>query len=211
MIYNLGRIGFVFEGDWDSNKTYKKLSVVTYDGGLWCAQNLTVEEPYEGSTDWILMLQAGGSGGGSGPATTATKLATPRDISVSGLVTSTPQAFDGTKNLVIPVTGVQKADKLTTSRSLKVDLESTATVSFDGSADLVNIPISGVLAVANGGTGSTSASAAKTNLNIPSVTKTTNTTLGTEVTGPKIVIATTESNASTISTATTDAIVFYPA
>ena len=46
-----------------------------------------------------------------------------------------------------------KADILRTARNLQVDLESTSYVSFDGSVDRKNIGISGVLGVANGGTG----------------------------------------------------------
>lgn len=46
------------------------------------------------------------------------------------------------------------ASKLKTARSLKVALGSTAAVTFDGSAAQNSIPVSGTLAVANGGTGS---------------------------------------------------------
>lgn len=46
-----------------------------------------------------------------------------------------------------------KADILRTARNLQVDLESTSYVSFDGSVDRKNIGISGILGVANGGTG----------------------------------------------------------
>lgn len=48
------------------------------------------------------------------------------------------------------------AVKLKTARQLKVALGSTGTVTFDGSANVTNIPVSGTLAVANGGTGRTS-------------------------------------------------------
>jgi len=48
------------------------------------------------------------------------------------------------------------ADKLTDTVKLKVALGSTTDVSFDGSADCLNIPISGTLEVPHGGTGSTS-------------------------------------------------------
>ena len=46
------------------------------------------------------------------------------------------------------------ATKLATARNLKVALGSTTDVTFDGSANQNSIPVSGVLAVANGGTGS---------------------------------------------------------
>lgn len=48
------------------------------------------------------------------------------------------------------------ADKLTDTVKLKVALGSTTDISFDGSADCLNIPISGTLEVPYGGTGSTS-------------------------------------------------------
>lgn len=58
------------------------------------------------------------------------------------------------------------AAKLTTARKLKVALGSTTDVTFDGSADKTNIPISGTLPLANGGTGGTTTSAAQTNLGL---------------------------------------------
>ena len=48
---------------------------------------------------------------------------------------------------------VANATKLATARSLKVALGSTTGVTFDGSADQNSIPVSGVLGIANGGTG----------------------------------------------------------
>jgi hypothetical protein len=45
------------------------------------------------------------------------------------------------------------ATKLETARSLKVKLDSTAAITFDGTAAQDSIPVTGVLPVANGGTG----------------------------------------------------------
>lgn len=45
------------------------------------------------------------------------------------------------------------ATKLATARSLKVKLDSTTDITFDGSADQNAIPVTGTLSVANGGTG----------------------------------------------------------
>ena len=45
------------------------------------------------------------------------------------------------------------ADKLATARSLKVALNKTGTATFNGAADQNDIPVQGVLAIANGGTG----------------------------------------------------------
>lgn len=46
-----------------------------------------------------------------------------------------------------------KADRFVTPRSLKTKLDSTAAITFDGSANQDAIPVVGVLPVANGGTG----------------------------------------------------------
>lgn len=48
------------------------------------------------------------------------------------------------------------ADKLSSSRKLKTNLARTADSTFDGSSDQTNIPVTGTLPVANGGTGKTS-------------------------------------------------------
>lgn len=53
------------------------------------------------------------------------------------------------------------ADTLTTARNLKVALNNTGTASFNGSANVENIPVTGTLAIANGGTGAADATAAR--------------------------------------------------
>ena len=55
---------------------------------------------------------------------------------------------------------VTSATKLQNARKLKVNLASTADTTFDGSADVTNIGVAGVLPVANGGTGNTAGKAA---------------------------------------------------
>ena len=57
------------------------------------------------------------------------------------------------------------ADKLATARELAVSLSNTSTTTtFDGSANVTNIKVSGTLPVGNGGTNATSAKAAQNNL-----------------------------------------------
>lgn len=56
------------------------------------------------------------------------------------------------------------ADKLSSSRKLKTNLARTADSTFDGSADQLNIPVTGTLPIANGGTGAMSAIAAEYNI-----------------------------------------------
>lgn len=62
---------------------------------------------------------------------------------------------------------VASATKLATGRTLKVNLGSTsASIAFDGTANVSNIGVSGTLPIANGGTGATTAEAVLTNLGI---------------------------------------------
>ena len=58
------------------------------------------------------------------------------------------------------------ATKLVTSRSLTVDLGSTTAANFDGTAD-ASIGVSGVLPIANGGTGASTQSGARSALGVP--------------------------------------------
>lgn len=59
------------------------------------------------------------------------------------------------------------AGKLTTGRELAVSLSNTSTTTtFDGSANVTNIKVSGQLPVVNGGTGSNTAAGARTNLSV---------------------------------------------
>ena len=56
------------------------------------------------------------------------------------------------------------SDKLATARKLKTNLARTADSTFDGSADQTNIPVTGTLPIANGGTGATTAIGAEYNI-----------------------------------------------
>ena len=106
---------------------------------------------------------------------TATKLATGRTLKVSLSSTAASSAFDGSANIanigvagILPVanggTGanaltsitVGKANTLTTARALQVSLSSTGAPTFNGTADVKNIGVTGTLPVAHGGTGQTS-------------------------------------------------------
>lgn len=82
--------------------------------------------------------------------------------SLSGLTTPLSAAQGGTGN----TTGnAATATKLATARSLTVNLASTTAANFDGTIN-VNIGVSGALPTANGGTGSTTAAGARTNLGV---------------------------------------------
>lgn len=120
----------------------------------------------------------GGTGNTTGTAAFATTAAdTTNTLYLLGVTSSATTALkrntgvsmkDGT--ITASISGnASTASKLATARSLKVALDSTTAVTFDGSAAQDNIPISGTLAVGHGGTGATTAAAARTNLGLGSV------------------------------------------
>lgn len=50
---NLGRVGLVLKGEWDSATAYTALDVVSHDGNAWAAkQNSTNVEPTTGNSDF---------------------------------------------------------------------------------------------------------------------------------------------------------------
>lgn len=56
-IQNLGRVGLVLKGAWDSATTYVPLDVVAYDGNSWVAKrnNTNVTPNTTNSSDWQLI------------------------------------------------------------------------------------------------------------------------------------------------------------
>ncbi len=105
----------------------------------------------------LLKLDSNGQlpAGVTGNAATATKLGTARTIAISGKATGTATGFDGSGNIVIPVTAVTAdscagnaatATKLTTARTISLSGKATGTAtSFDGSGNIV-IPVTAVTA-----------------------------------------------------------------
>lgn len=117
-----------------------------------------------------LPIANGGTGNTTGLAASATKLATARTIRTNLGSTSTA-SFDGSANVTPGVTGTLPianggtgrtdgniagnagtATKLATARTIRTNLASTSTASFDGSAN-VTPGVTGILPVAHGGTG----------------------------------------------------------
>lgn len=120
----------------------------------------------------------------AGNADSATKLSTARTVQTN-LASTTSASFDGSANVTPGVTGIlpvanggtgasslanitvgkattsntattaNSAAKLSTARTITTNLASTTSASFDGTAN-VTPGVSGILPVANGGTGSTS-------------------------------------------------------
>lgn len=68
-------------------------------------------------------------------------------------VTLSQTSSRGAISIGLDCNSVEKSDTLTTPRKLKVLLSSTTDKTFNGSADLIDIPVSGTLPQANGGTG----------------------------------------------------------
>ena len=74
-----------------------------------CVQTTAVDQTIAGTKTFskpIVGSVTGSSGSCTGNASTATKLATARTIALSGAVTGTATAFDGSDNITIPVTAL---------------------------------------------------------------------------------------------------------
>lgn len=95
----------------------------------------------------LLKLDSNGQlpAGVTGNAATATKLGTARTIAISGKATGTATGFDGSGNIVIPVTAVTAdscvgnaatATKLATARTISLTGDVTGAGSFDGSGNI---------------------------------------------------------------------------
>lgn len=69
----------------------------------------------------------------------------------------------GNANTATTATSAKSATKLATARTITANLASSAAGSFDGSAD-ITVGVTGTLPIANGGTGATTAAAARTAL-----------------------------------------------
>ena len=108
---------------------------------------------------------SGSSGSCTGNAATATKLAAAKTIAISGGATGTATSFDGSGNITIPVTALDMSKAsagtlavarggtgLTASPSMLVNLASTTAANVLAASPRPGV--TGVLPVANGGTGS---------------------------------------------------------
>lgn len=130
------------------------------------ATNTGTKISFDGSGNGTIKLPATIKATLTGNASTATKLAAAKNINIQdadGTNTGTAASFDGSAAATIKLPATIKATltgnadtatKLKTGRSLKTKLDSTTAVTFDGSADQDTIPVTGVLPIANGGTGS---------------------------------------------------------
>ena len=134
----------------------------------------------------VLPVANGGTGNETGLAASATKLATARTITAN-LESAEAATFDGSANVTPGVSGIlpianggtgnatglaASAAKLANARTVRTNLASTSTASFDGSANIAP-GVTGILPVANGGTGNKTGLAASASKLAAAVTITT--------------------------------------
>ena len=130
---------------------------LTYEGG---------KQPFDGSTDVILEMPSEFEGTLHGNADSATKLTT-----AAAGDANTPVYFTGGKpvactGLDLNTTGnAATATKLATARTIRTNLGSTSTASFDGSGNIAP-GVTGTLSLANGGLGATTASGGRSTLGL---------------------------------------------
>lgn len=117
---------------------------------------VTQSKDDSGTTAYPLLMA--GAADPNGTATTAR---------YDSAVTLTPSTNTISANISGNAATATSAGKLTAGRELAVGLSNTSTTTtFDGSANVTNIKVSGQLPVANGGTGSNTAAGARTNLSV---------------------------------------------
>ena len=92
--------------------------------------------------------------GNAATATTATNLSAAPSLTADGNSIKVTTGGKTSSAFTVPyATNAGAATKLAISRNLKVKLDSSTAVTFDGSANQEAIPVTGTLPVANGGTG----------------------------------------------------------
>ena len=154
------------DGTWATPKDTTYSNATTSTAGLMSSQDKTkLDGIANNANNYVHPTTSGNkhipSGGASGNALMwsadgTAQWATIQQSNVSGLTT----ALNGK----LSTTGTAAAaSKLATGRTFRTNLSSTTAASFDGSANNVH-GVTGTLAIANGGTGATSAAAARTAL-----------------------------------------------
>ena len=117
---------------------------------------VTQSKDDSGTTAYPLLMA--GAADPNGTATTAR---------YDSAVKLTPSTNTISANISGNAATATSAGKLTAGRELAVGLSNTSTTTtFDGSANVTNIKVSGQLPVSNGGTGSNTAAGARTNLSV---------------------------------------------
>lgn len=133
----------------------RKPVMVSYDGAFWVA-NLV--RPNAANLYGVTAIEHGGTGADNAAAARTNLGITPANIGAAA--SSHTHNYAGSSSAGGSATS---AVKLATARTIQTNLGSTSTASFDGSAN-VTPGVTGTLPIANGGTGATTAAAARTNL-----------------------------------------------
>ena len=143
-----GKAGLTLEGAWDSTKQYDRLTGVEYNNNLYLSKKRPLlGVPPEDGEYWMLAIE--------GVTEQAWK------DKIAEIEAKLESIEDGT----LTVGASEKADKLTESRTIQTDLSSSAAASFDGSKNITP-GVTGVLPLANGGTGAKTAAEARSNLGL---------------------------------------------
>jgi hypothetical protein len=153
---------------------------VTNDGMFpHTAESTRAQNLGSSSEKWNNVYATTFNGALTGNSSTATTLATARTIQTN-LASTSSASFNGSANVTPGVTGTlpianggtgnttglaASATKLATARTLRANLASTSTASFDGTANITP-GVTGVLPIANGGTGGDTALAARNALGV---------------------------------------------
>lgn len=177
----LGRVAMIPKGIWNAQSAYSKLNVVTIGGSSYLAiQDVPTGTSVSDTAYWQLLAEKGTSGGVGqladefsannsyavgdycsynqdvyrfiSPHSGAWDVADVVLVSIANDLKEKITQAEATA--LIESATVAEAEKLETARTISVDLASSTPASFDGSAN-VTAGVTGILPVANGGTGNT--------------------------------------------------------
>lgn len=181
----LGKVAIIPKGIWDASTAYSKLNAVTIGGSSYLAvQDVPAGTSVSNTTYWQVLAEKGTSGG---VGQLADEFSTSNAYAIGDYCSynqdvyrfTAPHqgAWDVADVMLVSIANELKdkqtasqvealieagtsaeAEKLETARSISVDLTSSTPASFDGSAN-VTAGVSGILPVANGGTGNATGTA----------------------------------------------------
>ena len=163
-VYDGAQYELIGDVNTDTNTTYTAASATPLVAGT-AAVGTSAKYAREDHVHPAQTSVSGSSGSCTGNAATATKLAAAKTIAISGGATGTATSFDGSSNITIPVTALDMSKAsagtlavarggtgLTASPSMLVNLASTTAANVLAASPRPGV--TGVLPIANGGTGS---------------------------------------------------------
>lgn len=183
----LGKVAIIPKGIWNAESAYSKLNAVTLGGSSYLAvQDVPAGTSVSNTTYWQMLAEKGTSGG---VGQLADEFSTNNAYAVGDycsynqdvyrFVSPHLGAWDVSDVMLVSIANElkskmtapdvaalieegtsAKAEKLETARNIAVDLASNTAASFDGSQN-ISTGVTGVLSIANGGTGNNEGSVAK--------------------------------------------------